>query len=278
MEYSRAKKMLDSIQQLFDNIDPQNAVSALELDLIKDYTRKFYDALGSGNPSSSSPKVDLKPSIKADVDSAARLQKIKASYKVPQKDSSFSKPAFSSGVSSSSIQFEEAKVETAKVEEKVVFEKPRIIQIPEEVEEDVQQIEQQKEPSTSQPVSNPVVEQPVYKEVKPAVDKMVSIPSEIEDLFFVKTGGDLSDRLAGSPIQDLSRAMSLNEILLYRSELFGGQKSSMDEAVLKLNTFSSFEEAKQYLGTKVAQKNDWANSQKSNIAKDFIKLVRRRYA
>ena len=44
-----------------------------------------------------------------------------------------------------------------------------------------------------------------------------------------------------------------------------------------LNEAGNFEEAKTYIIDKLIQKFDWLNESKASIAKDFIKLCRRRY-
>ena len=61
------------------------------------------------------------------------------------------------------------------------------------------------------------------------------------------------------------------------SILFGADNSLYRNVIRDLNGLNSFEEAKAYLSTNIAEKFNWTHKSKRNKAKIFIKLVRRRY-
>ena len=77
------------------------------------------------------------------------------------------------------------------------------------------------------------------------------------------------------PISDLKGAINLNDKLLYIKDLFHGYSLAYSEALEILNRLSSFEEARQYLNSTYAIKNNWAG--KEDTAEKFYALLQRRY-
>lgn len=110
--------------------------------------------------------------------------------------------------------------------------------------------------------------------VKP---EKLQIPEELLELFDINVSAELSDRLANAPIADLTKAMGINEKMFTVKELFGGNQDEMNNILSALNGLNQFDEAKEVLMHSVAQKYNWTNSDKIKKAKNFIKLVKRRY-
>ena len=110
-----------------------------------------------------------------------------------------------------------------------------------------------------------------------AEEPQVELKGAYKELFTIERAADLSDRLANSPITDLSRAMSLNDQLLVKKELFGGSQELMNSTILRLNGLSSYEQAVRVLA-EPAQQFDWVEEERRPTARTFVKLVRRRYA
>ena len=96
-------------------------------------------------------------------------------------------------------------------------------------------------------------------------------------LFEEKQAKELSEKLAESAIADLKKAIALNDRLMYTSELFAGDGNSFENALAALNGFSNFEEARDYLVQYCVVRYTWTDKKRLDIAKAFIKLVRRRY-
>jgi len=122
-------------------------------------------------------------------------------------------------------------------------------------------------------------EQPVRREATPSPTEHAqekSAPVSVEKLFEVRQATDLSEKLSESPLNDLNRALSINDRLLYMNELFGRDMENLNQSLHVLNNYSSMQEAKQFL-TNIAEQHDWSNEDRIDIAKSFIKLVRRRY-
>ena len=131
-------------------------------------------------------------------------------------------------------------------------------------------------PRAETPVFNP--QPPASEPDRPRPTPSVSdhFSSDIEALFEEISSKELSDRLANTPIADLAKALSLNDRLLMQNELFGGNKTTFDEALKDLNNASSFDTARAFLGD-LAQRNQWTGTrERQKHAKAFIKLVRRR--
>ncbi len=98
----------------------------------------------------------------------------------------------------------------------------------------------------------------------------------MEQLFAFKKATELSERLSESPVTDLSKAMSINDRLLYINELFGRDRNALEDSLTVLNRFDNFHAAKSFL-VSLAEQYHWAQEERMEIAHNFIKLVRRRY-
>lgn len=98
-----------------------------------------------------------------------------------------------------------------------------------------------------------------------------------EPLFHYKAATDLSQKLSTSKLDNLQKALGLNEKFLYINELFGGDVGQFQNAIKILNEGESFDAARHYMEQHLIDQNKWMDKPKKAVAKDFIKLVRRRY-
>ena len=103
------------------------------------------------------------------------------------------------------------------------------------------------------------------------------LPSELLELFSFDEVTELSDKLSRKPISDLTKAMGINERIFTINELFGGDKEEFENMLVALNGLESFDQAKDVLMHSVAKKHSWQNDAKFKKARNFIKLVQRRY-
>lgn len=101
------------------------------------------------------------------------------------------------------------------------------------------------------------------------------IPAKVRALFEDKGSNELSDKLARTPIADLTKALSIVDRALYANELFDGNQELMNNFLTDCNRHASFDQAQESL-VELAMNHDWA--EKAKTATNFIKLVRRRYA
>jgi len=101
--------------------------------------------------------------------------------------------------------------------------------------------------------------------------------AEAEALFEEKQARELSEKLSELPIADLKKAIALNDRLLLTRELFAGDGQAFDAALTALNGYTQFADAKTYLLDHCVVRQGWLDKKRVETAKNFIKLVRRRY-
>jgi hypothetical protein len=251
MDFQKSKLLLEKINALYRNIsgDPRN-ISSIERDLMRSYVQQFYESL-----------LDM-----------------------PTVASAISPPA--------------AAPEPKPVEPKITLRKPEAIQAqpkPEPVK-----VEKIPEPApaptpiegskpaeapttvtTPPPPPPPVREVPPPTEVSsptaPITQPSPAIDPDLEALFSFKTATELSEKLSQLPIGDIKKAMGLNERISTQYELFGSDGAVFEATISHLNDLRSYEDAKNYLVKNVAVKFNWTGKEKKEKAKEFIKLIRRRY-
>lgn len=125
-------------------------------------------------------------------------------------------------------------------------------------------------------------------QIKPAAEIKVDVihPSPIKnqnidvliEIFAEEKITDLSDKLASSPVKDLTKSMGINERIFTQQELFGNNQQVFNETLQKLNNCQNFDDAKQYLVENVIFSYDWTNENKVKKASTFIKFVKRKFS
>jgi hypothetical protein len=168
------------------------------------------------------------------------------------------------------------KIESTKVEIPTINEIPAITEEAKPVKEEVVIPEPrvQEKPIVEEKVEAPSPS-PVIKEVE-KINSPAGNPA-VAAIFDIEETNDLSGKLSARPIADLTKSMGLNEKIFTVKELFGNENDVFAKTMDTLNGFKSFEEAKSYLVSNVADKYDWASDGKIKKAQTFIKLVKRRY-
>ena len=249
MNLTKAKILLDKINRLYKSmsLDADN-VATIEKDLMRDYVKQLYDAF---------------------LQETAEVAKPTKPKRVPSKPTYTPPPAYTPP----------APVVRKKIETVVTPPPPP----PPVVEEITAAVVTPPPPrvAVTPPPPPPVVETtptPVAVPKPRKVTPTTVVDPEHADLFQVSSDAkELSEKLGQSRITDLNNAMGLNERIFTVNELFGADNSLYRNVIRDLNGLKSFEEAKAYLSTNVAEKFNWTHKSKRNKAKIFIKLVRRRY-
>lgn len=119
---------------------------------------------------------------------------------------------------------------------------------------------------------------PPVEEPKPSPPRQTShAHAGLDVLFEEKQAKELSEKLAEAPISDLKKAIALNDRLLFTSELFAGDGKAFEQALGSLNSFSDFDDARGFLIENCVTFYTWTDKKRLDVAKTFIKLVRRRY-
>ncbi|MFK7983576.1 MAG: hypothetical protein AB8G86_26600 [Saprospiraceae bacterium] len=258
MNLTKAKILLDKINRLYKSmsLDEEN-VATIEKDLMRDYVKQLYDAFLQEEATTSVPVRQKKAAPRP-------------TYTPPP---AYTPPA----------PVVRKKIETVTpppppppvVEEVTAYvartPPPRIV------------IPPTPKVVTTPPPPPPVVVESTPVSVVPPQPRRVTpttvVDPEHADLFEVSTSTkELSEKLGQTRINDLNNAMGLNERIFTVNELFGADNSLYRNVIRDLNNLNSYEEAKAYLSTNVAEKFNWTHKSKRNKAKNFIKIVRRRYS
>ncbi len=240
MDFQKAGILLEKIHALFKNMSADSdSVSEIEKDLMRAYLRQFYEFfLPHGeSPAEAAAPVELPPVI-----TRKPVKKIEPVVEEPE---------------------EEEEDEADEEEEELVFTPPP-------------------PPPPKKKEKEKRIETPELKAERPEPPKMPRMPEpeeeeELENLFEHHQARELSEKLSELPIQDLGKAMGLNEKIFTINELFNGDQEAFKQTIQALNSLPSFEEAKNFLVREVAVRYNWAHQDKKNKAKNFIKIVRRRY-
>ena len=241
MDLQKSKILLDKINALYKNMsaDKQN-ISTIEKDLMRSYIQQLYETF-----------LDL-PAFGRTAAAAPVVEIIKSAPKVQ-----VAKPA----------------------PRRVVPKTPPPPRAP-----------LQRKPTPPPKAATPIVPPPIKVKKTPAPPPPPAPPKpdipkpapvaasgEMEGLFAMNTAKELSEKLGALPIKDIKKAMGLNERIFTVNELFGGDQAFFDTVTTTLNGLKNFEAAKGYLIRNVAGKNNWTAKGKKKKAKNFIKLVKRRY-
>lgn len=135
------------------------------------------------------------------------------------------------------------------------------------------------------PAPDPVViaSVPPKEEITPIVEttpvhsKLNSIPVSILELFDIRKGSELSDKLHDLPLRDINRAIGINDRMEIIHTLFGGQKQLFEQIVTDLNNFKTYEEAQDLLSRDPTIHYKWDHDDRKEKAVEFIRMIRRRY-
>lgn len=257
MNWQKTDVIVNKINALYKSMSmAKEAPTSIEKDLMLNYIRALYEEflmadespdqlVRSSKPKTVAPKRTITPDFEV-VDNTKLQQEIKPETPV--------KPP-----------------------------KPKIIEVPESLK-DFNSI---KEPYNPIPKEAPRPAAPPVKETQtnytpppppktPAPKPRVISNKAFDALFEFKSSTELADRLGERPINDLTKSLSINDRLLFMNQLFGKDMNELDQSLQLLNRFESLSEAKGIIST-LAEQHNWMDEEKIGIAKDFVRLVRRRY-
>ncbi|MEM9888474.1 MAG: hypothetical protein AAF849_21445 [Bacteroidota bacterium] len=238
MGLEQANILLEKINVLQKSVLADGKISEIERDLMKSYIRNLYDFYVNYREEASATK----PTKKA-TPTAFETEVIRKKRTTPVQDN---------------------------------YKPPRVIEIPKEMQTEVQR-------PTTVPPTPPKTEIPIYqapKVTKPTpvtTSNSPNVSKEVKALFKVKKAKELSEKLSAAPIRDLTKAIALNDKLLYSNELFDAALVTFNEVIRTLNDMPSLQSAENYL-MELAKQHNWTAESKQETAKAFIKLVRRRFA
>jgi hypothetical protein len=256
MSLQQAKILLNKINTLYGSVEMDGQVSSIERDLMLSYVRQFYEAFLSTEEATAPVVVPIPEVIKP---KPIELVVVPPPVLTP------------APVVELEIQ---APPPPPKPEPVVIA--PIAIPAPQPV---VVEIPKPAPPSPPVEIPKPLPQTVFPEPPKPkAAQKPLIKPAnervDQSELFEEKMKKELSDKLGEMPIDDIRKAMGLNEKIIFLNDLFDGNAHEFDTAVNTLNSVGSYEAAKNHLAL-LASRFDWASKEKQ--AKPFIRLVKRRY-
>jgi hypothetical protein len=125
------------------------------------------------------------------------------------------------------------------------------------------------------PPPPPPVETPKPKPVAPPV--VHASQDDVEELFRFEQATDVAQKLSQSPIKDLKTAITINDRMLFVNELFNGDMVLFEKVLEQIQSYPSYDDARVYIESSFVHANQWTVKEKKKTAKNFAKLVWRRF-
>lgn len=247
MDLQQAKVLLKKINTLHDSISLDNGpIASIERDLMLSYIRQLYEAYH-----------DISSNGKAGATTAKTTK-------------------HSSGPDLEIVDSPSEK-ETTPEPPKRKYTPPKIIEIPDTPAEPakVTQSTPPPPPTKPEPVQKAAPAPTPRSTTEPVLSQGSSNP-KVKALFEQREAKELSEKLSLQPLKDLTKGLSINDRLLYTNDLFNKDANLFNAALKKLNEMNGMDQARLYLEEQ-ADQYDWTDGEKSDVARDFIKHVRRRF-
>lgn len=270
------QQLTDKIARLNYNLKGDEALHAVEIDLLKSYAaelNKLVDLLEGvvGSHAQASVKVEQvqpEPEQEEEVEPASKIAVEEARKSEPEE-------AIETEEELEEMQKKEVEEEMeveVKPEEAIVEPAPEVAESP---------VEEQQE------VGSPVAEQAqVTEEVNeveeddPLVEPVVNEEVEEKGLSlndrFKHQENDLAHKLKNKPEEDLRHMIDLSEKYEFINELFAGDAIFFDRAIRQLDKCDSYEDAVEYLDTEVRYQVSWEG--KERYEEKLMDLLGRRFA
>lgn len=166
------------------------------------------------------------------------------------------------------------------IEEVTREEAPAEVEAPVQAEAPVNE-EAAATPTIEFEIEAPVAEEPstpLFKVETPEPVKNTLFPNHesLNDRFAKTTpqATSLASKMESTPIQDLKKAITLNQRFQFSKELFKGNNQDYEVTIERINTSTRDEAMKQIAALR--SKYAWTND--SAVAADFIELVERRFS
>lgn len=238
MDLKKFDKQLAKLNKLYSFISEEGGADEVELDLLRSYVKKLAITLGD------------------EVENKVVEPKTKSSSKKQAKKA-------------------EAVVEKEEIE--IIEEVEEIPEVDESEEELVEVVEEAPKVEAEVIKEVPAKKSTTKKTAKAEKSSSSNGKDQMADLFSTFSSKELGDKLSQMPIKDLTKALSINEKIFTIKELFGGDSDMFRSTLKEMDALSTFDEAKNYLMKGAASKYDWTDEQKFKKARNFIKIVKRRY-
>lgn len=243
MDYKKARKQLKKIKTLLDSFESlEEPITEMESRLLKKYADEFKAIVPSF-------EEEIVPSPQPTVESAIINLK-------------------------GDIQEKELPVPEIKEQVNEEFDVPAVEEHVEAVVEEIPEIKAEIVP--------PVIKKATKPKTTKAKKKQLVADHDEEEIGGISLWEpvqitELSQKLSFSPIKNIFKSISLNERIFTQKELFNDDNLNFRATLEKLENLNSFEEASALLMNGVAKDNNWEDPKKIKKAKEFMRLVQRRF-
>jgi hypothetical protein len=283
MNLQEIKARLEKLNRYYDFLATMpDRISQLDRDAFLMQLRELYDVVLINNPEKTAVKepVVIKESIfeKPIIKEVEPVKKEEPIKKTPTLV--FTQPE-------SAL---EEKIEKPIIKEEVKPIEPKYELPIEKIIEPVTEVIKTEPKVLGVPVTEETKKEVPVKVVEPIAEKKISVEDithkeeqystfneEFEELFIFKQATDLAAKLSESPVSNLNKAIGVNEKLHFINALFNGDVNKFNDAVVFFNDAGLFDKARSFMENNLIEKYAWLAKEKKSIAKDFIKLIRRRY-
>lgn len=264
MSFTRLLQKLEQIQKQIRRLsnEGKESISEIDSDLLKELTRSFYAELLELEicTKSTENKLDIVNHTSAPVveivnqspENVVEIEILKEVIEIDQFQ-----------INPSTEEKNSSQAEFTTIQEKKWM--------PEEKEDTVKVIQSDSEKLL--PESEPVIS----KKEQPELVTEDMRDEESDLLFSFPIATDLASKLSEKKVDDLLKALSLNDKLNFKNNLFASDSAQFSTALERLNQCAHFEEAKRIIWMEYAKPLDWTSKTKLNLAKEFVKWVKRRY-
>ncbi|MEM6725706.1 MAG: hypothetical protein AAF598_16820 [Bacteroidota bacterium] len=308
MDFKKAKKLVEKIQKLFNNLEKDpGEITSMERDLMLTYLRELYDQfleerLGIKEAPSMEAKfeamqkqrekemkkfyekqaesnlMEMMEKREASIREQARLEaeaRVREAYETKEREiqEKARKEAARKAEESAAIRAEierKAREEARQKAEREALVAREKAKLKEEARLQLEAEEKARKEAAKRTVDLDVKPQP-----KP--QPKAGFNEEFDELFAKEETRELSQKLSERPVKDINLAISINDRMLYTNELFQKKKPAFDQAISDLNRLHNMEEARTYMEDHLIDQYDWTSKKRMERARKFVQLVRRRY-
>lgn len=233
-----AIELIQRISGLFEKLNPPaSVISALEKDMLLDYTRQLYDRLLQLNAQTVIADRDLSVAEKVSV--AEPLHSLENKEPVEFEETVLTKENYS---------------ETVKVEQKISEERAKTIS------------------KSAKPVSQSTS---LFDDIPAVADRFEEKTTVHDKILKTKEDKSVAEKLSSMPLLDLKKSIGINEKFKFVNELFDGNLQDYNNAIDALNNFTSFMDAQNHIEQAFVSKYNW--QRESGVYQSLLFLVQRKF-
>ena len=290
MNLDRIRQVLKKVNALVENLDEQGQTSTIEKDLLKRYLMEIYETVtetAASEPVAPKEPVPIAPPV-------METPPVEKTPPVMEQPADPVPPKMNVRVDDQTTYYDAERVTPEAVEVPATDASPLQDAVINEFTDPVQYFPPESENASEEnnspePVAPASVEPEVPKVPEPEPEPVMAESQQettaalgnidrFDAIFTQQNATDLADKFQLQKITTIEAAMGINQRMLTINELFDGDHKAFTDTVTALNETSSFEQAKSLIVNGAADRFNWDKEAKQGLAKDFVKLVHRKFS